>query len=154
MDRRDLNLPQASRTSFWLHGAAWPFPEYDNAETFVDRLVREGLLVRDAVVDAVLHGRTPALSPRSVQYRFLRATGLTRRKIQQIERARQAAVLLERGQPIPDVVYTAGYFDQSHLIRDFVAFSGISPADYLRRLRELRKNGTHPIKLNHLPLAG
>src|SRR4029077_5290403 len=27
-----------------------------------------------------------------------------------------------------------GYFDQSHLIRDFVAFSGISPADYLRRL--------------------
>lgn len=25
-----------------------------------------------------------------------------------------------------------GYFDQSHLIRDFVAFSGLTPADYLR----------------------
>lgn len=47
-----------------------------------------------------------------------------------------------------------GYFDQSHLIRDFVAFSGISPADYLRRLHDLRKDGTHPIKFNHLPLAG
>lgn len=47
-----------------------------------------------------------------------------------------------------------GYFDQSHLIRDFVAFSGISPADYLRRVHDLRKDGTHPIKFNHLPLAG
>ena len=47
-----------------------------------------------------------------------------------------------------------GYFDQSHLIRDFVAFSGISPADYLRRLHVLRNDGTHPIKSNHLPLAG
>ena len=47
-----------------------------------------------------------------------------------------------------------GYFDQSHLIRDFVAFSGISPADYLRRLHDLRKDGTQPIKLSHLPLAG
>jgi AraC-like DNA-binding protein len=47
-----------------------------------------------------------------------------------------------------------GYFDQSHLIRDFVAFSGISPADYLRRLHDLRKDGTYPIKFNHLPLAG
>jgi AraC-like DNA-binding protein len=47
-----------------------------------------------------------------------------------------------------------GYFDQSHLIRDFVAFSGISPADYLRRLRDVRNDGTHPIKFNHLPSAG
>ena len=47
-----------------------------------------------------------------------------------------------------------GYFDQSHLIRDFVAFSGMSPADYLCRLHALRNDGTHPIKINHLPLAG
>jgi AraC-like DNA-binding protein len=47
-----------------------------------------------------------------------------------------------------------GYFDQSHLIRDFVEFSGLSPADYLRRLHEFRKDGTDPIKFNHLPLAG
>jgi len=45
-----------------------------------------------------------------------------------------------------------GYFDQSHLIRDFLAFSGFSPADYLRRLNELRRQGSH-VKFNHLPLA-
>ncbi len=45
-----------------------------------------------------------------------------------------------------------GYFDQSHLIRDFLAFSGFSPADYLRRLNELRKKGLH-VKFNHLPVS-
>lgn len=45
-----------------------------------------------------------------------------------------------------------GYFDQSHLIRDFLTFSGLSPADYLRRISDLRKQGSH-IKFNHLPVA-
>jgi AraC-like DNA-binding protein len=45
-----------------------------------------------------------------------------------------------------------GYFDQSHLIRDFHAFSGFSPADYLRRLRDLRLKGLG-FKFNHLPVA-
>ena len=45
-----------------------------------------------------------------------------------------------------------GYFDQSHLIRDFLAFSGFSPADYLRRLTQLRHQGLH-VKFNHLPVA-
>lgn len=45
-----------------------------------------------------------------------------------------------------------GYFDQSHLIRDFVAFSGFSPADYLGRLRDLRSN-SQQVKFNHLPLS-
>jgi len=33
-----------------------------------------------------------------------------------------------------------------------LAFPGFSPADYLRRLSDLRRQGTH-IKFNHLPLA-
>jgi AraC-like DNA-binding protein len=45
-----------------------------------------------------------------------------------------------------------GYFDQSHLIRDFVAFSGLSPTDYVRRLDELRDRGLQA-KFNHLPLT-
>src|SRR6266404_3190248 len=45
MDLRDTNLPEASSTSFWLCGSAWPYPDYDNADTFVDRLVRTGLLL-------------------------------------------------------------------------------------------------------------
>jgi AraC-like DNA-binding protein len=56
---------------------------------------------------------------------------------------------------VPDWTQLAldyGYFDQAHLIRDFRAFSGLSPVDYLHRLRELGTQGLH-VKFNHLPLA-
>jgi AraC-like DNA-binding protein len=51
-----------------------------------------------------------------------------------------------------ELAFEYGYFDQSHLIRDFVAFSGISPADYVRRQTALRALGAH-MKRNHLSLA-
>jgi AraC-like DNA-binding protein len=67
----------------------------------------------------------------------------------------QRVLALTHQIPEPDWSQLAldhGYFDQSHLIRDFLAFSGFSPADYLRRLRDLRQQGLH-VKFNHLPLA-
>ena len=114
--------------SFWLQGSAWQFPDYENADIFVDRLVREGLLVRDPIVDAVLQGHPQALSIRSLQYRFLQATGLTHKAIQQIERARYAMTLLHQGTSILDTVYKAGYYDQSHMTNSLKRFLGQTPA--------------------------
>jgi hypothetical protein len=135
LDRRDADLPQATRTSFWFQGAAWEVPTFENADTFVAWLVREGLLVRDPVVEAVLRGQPQALSPRSIQYRFVQATGLTYKTIQQIERARQAKALLEQGVSILDTVHEAGYFDQSHLTNSLKRFLGQAPAQ-LARVRQ------------------
>jgi hypothetical protein len=70
-------LPGAVGRSFWLDGSAWRFPDYDNAETFVGRLVRNGALVRDPSVGAALRTRPQELSARTMRHRFLRATGLT-----------------------------------------------------------------------------
>ncbi len=50
----EMLLPEATSKSFWLNGCAWQFPDYENADTFVTRLVRESLLVREPVVDAAL----------------------------------------------------------------------------------------------------
>lgn len=127
-DWRNVDLPEANSQSFWLHGSAWKFPNYENVDTFIARLVREGLLVTDPVVDAVLQGHTQALSMRSVQYRFLHATGLTHRTIQQITRARRAYALLEQGVSILDTVFEAGYADQPHLTRSLKRFFGQTPA--------------------------
>ena len=44
---RSLDLPLVSPNSFWLDGATWELPRYDNADVFVDRLARAGLLVHD-----------------------------------------------------------------------------------------------------------
>ena len=49
-----VDLPEARSDSFWLNGSAWQFPNYENADTFVDRLVRGGLLIREPVVDTAL----------------------------------------------------------------------------------------------------
>lgn len=110
-----VNLPEATSQSVWLNSSAWQFPEYANVETFVDKLVREGLLVHEPIVDAALRGQLQERSLRSVQRRFIQATGLTHSAIRQIERARQAATLLEQGVSIVDTVEQTGYADQSHL---------------------------------------
>jgi hypothetical protein len=128
LDQRDATLPAATGQSFWLHGSSWPLPTFDTAEVFVRRLERERLLVLDPLVDGVVAGQPPELSVRSVQDRFLRATGLSRSLVRQIERARAAAKLLEGGTPILDVVDVAGYFDQPHLTRSLTRFLGQTPA--------------------------
>src|SRR5258708_26842145 len=130
-----VTLPLATSTSFWLHGSAWQFPDYDNADTFVDRLVREGLLVREPVVGAALQGQLKDLSLRSVQRRFLQAAGVTHSAARQIERARYATLLLQQGISILDTIEEPGYFDQPHLTRSLKYYIGLTPAQLIRQSR-------------------
>lgn len=125
---RSLMLPQASSTSFWLDGSAWELPGPDNADVFVDRLVRAGLLVRDPVASAAVQDDVEGLSTRSVERRVARATGLTRGAIRQIRRAEWAVELLGRGVPALDVARQAGYADQPHLTRSLKRFVGQTPS--------------------------
>ena len=136
-DRRDAMLPAASGRSFWLDGSAWEYPTFENADTFVARLVRKGLIARDFVVDAMLHGHGGRLPLRSAQRHFLQATGITHRTLLTIERARRAAMLLRAGASILDTVHEAGYFDQAHLTRALGALIGTTPAELRRGTRQL-----------------
>lgn len=130
----DVILPEAgSDQSFWLHGSAWRLPDFENVETFVARMVWEGLLVREPVVNAVLQDQfDDDVSSRTVRRRFLHSTGLTPKLIQQIERAKQAAAMLEQGVPILDAVFEAGYADQPHMTRSLNRFLGQTPAQIAR----------------------
>jgi len=128
-----VTLPGATSKSFWLGGSAWQFPDYDNADTFVGRLVRESLLLRDPVVGEALQGHFKDLSLRSVQRRFLQATGVTQSTARQIERARSATLLLQQGVSIPDTIHEADYFDQPHLTRSLKYFIGQTPAQILHQ---------------------
>jgi hypothetical protein len=129
---QEITLPGAVRRSFWLNSTSWQFPDFENADTFVDRLAREETLIHDPVVGDVLKGHVPAIAPRTVRHRFLRATGLTRGQIVQIERAQEAAALLRSGISILDTVDQCGYFDQPHLTRSLKQWVGYTPAQIIR----------------------
>jgi AraC-like DNA-binding protein len=132
----EVNLPLVSRSSFWLTGSTWQLPDYDNADTFAARLVREGLLVRDQLVDAAIQGQLSDSQTRTIQRRFKHSTGLTQNMARQIERARYATYLLQQGVSILDTVEQAGYFDQPHLTRSLRHFVGQTPAQILQQSRE------------------
>jgi len=125
-------LPTLSRQSFWLAGSSWQFPDFENADTFVDRMARSGILVGDPVVSATLQDQPEAVPERTVRHHFRCATGLTQKFIQQMQRAQQAQALLRQGTSVLDTVYEAGYFDQAHLTRSLKHFLGYTPAQIAR----------------------
>ena len=89
-------------------------------------------------MQAALDGQPVGASLRTVQRRFLQATGLRHGIICQIKRARYATVLLKQGASILDTVAEAGYFDQPHLTRSLRRFIGQTPAQLASRQRTER----------------
>jgi len=107
----------------------------------------------DAVAVAVnqLHGGTPVrdvvehagLSHRRFIEIFTAQVGMTPKLFSRVQRFQRASSLtLRQGSPDwSNVAVECGYCDQSHLIRDFIAFSGFSPVDFLRHsVPELKEN--------------
>ena len=107
--------------------------------------------------------------PRAVVRKLAREAGLSDRRFIDVFRSEiglnpklfsrigRFQRVLTKVDPLPEpewehVALEHGYFDQSHLIRDFVEFSGFGPADYLRHLKDLRHSGVH-VKFNHLPVG-
>jgi len=141
-NRNDVTLPSASSRTFHLSGSAWEYPTYENIDTFVQRLVKRGLIVSDphvaAALDAVAHPDASRHgSVRTAQRRVMNATGLTCAAIRQIERARRATELLQRGATILEVTHDLGYFDQAHLTRSLTRFIGQTPAQVARGVEQL-----------------
>jgi methylphosphotriester-DNA--protein-cysteine methyltransferase len=117
--------------------STWEYPDFENAEIFVKRLVHDGLIAMDYSVGAALQGQRQDLSIRSAQRHFLRATGITHSTIRQIERARHATNLLKQGVSILDTVHEAGYYDQAHLTRALNSLIGQTPAQIIRAEQQL-----------------
>ena len=136
-DHHDVTLAPATSRSFWLNGSALEYPSFDNAETFVKRLAKSGILTRDPIVADTLLRSPRNLSLRSAQRHFLQSTGVTYATFRQIERARLATILLREEGSILDVVSRLGYFDQAHLTRSLRHFIGETPAKIKKSQKQL-----------------
>ena len=62
---------------------------------------------------------------------------MTRARIRQIERAREATALLRDGAAAIDVAHDLGYFDQAHLTHSVAHFIGQTPTRIARAQEQL-----------------
>lgn len=97
-----------------------------------------GTTVREAA-------RHLGLSQRRFIQVFKAEVGLTPKLFSRIQRFQQTRSFI-RQTPSPDWAALAldlGYFDQSHFIREFQEFSGLSPTDYMNRHRRVVEHDVH-----------
>ncbi len=69
------------------------------------------------------------LSERHFQRRFSQTVGISPQSYLRVKRFNEAIRLIKSGQyeKLTDVAYALNFYDQSHLIRDIKAFSGVTP---------------------------
>jgi AraC-like DNA-binding protein len=79
--------------------------------------------------------RTLELSERQLERRMLARTGMTPKRYARLRRFERAAALLSKSVPLAQVAHEAGYYDQSHFIREFQNLVGTSPGKFVQRGR-------------------
>lgn len=138
----------------WLAGPAGPGPDAA-AEAVLDAIEQllAGMLVPDAAPDPVVRDaierleRDPSrpigalaaawgLGHPTFVARFRRATGLTPKRYAELLRFHRLidATPVPGTAPWSELAADGGYYDQSHVIRDFKRFTGYTPAEYHRRV--------------------
>jgi AraC-like DNA-binding protein len=92
--------------------------------------------------------RSVGLSPRRFIEVFTAEVGLTPKLYGRIQRFQRVRALARQDLALDwaQLAVDCGYFDQSHLISDFRALSGLTPTEYLRQRSET-------VLSNHVPLA-
>ena len=118
-------LPVHSNERFELCGHMFAFPTFENAETLVEQMVANGILKNDPVVG----GEQSAHSDRTAQRHFTTTTGMSRKALEQIERAQHAVLLLKNGERPADAAASSGYSDQPHLTKSLKKIMGVSPTN-------------------------
>lgn len=90
--------------------------------------------------------RLIGFSERQLARKFKKQVGLTPKILARIMRFQRFLALARttRALTLADAAQCCGYYDQSHFIRDFTAFSGVSPLNYLTASHEMSDHFTTP----------
>jgi AraC-like DNA-binding protein len=85
------------------------------------------------------------LSQRRFIQVFKAEVGMTPKLFSRIQRFQQTRTFIQHNPSInwADLAVDLGYFDQSHLIREFLEFSGLSPTDYINRHKRINEHNIH-----------
>jgi AraC-like DNA-binding protein len=121
-------------------------------------------VVQYAVREIALHPGAisiPALSDRigisqnHLGTQFKRIVGVPTKELTRVYRFAHALRSIDPAQPVDwaQVAQSSHFYDQSHFNKDFLAFTGYSPGDYLRRRRRFHsENPEQAHELGYLPV--
>jgi AraC-like DNA-binding protein len=98
----------------------------------VDRIVDSGGRIPIATL-----ARETGFTRKHLGNLFLRQVGMSAKAVARVHRFRGAMALLDVAEQVPwaELADLCGYYDQSHLINEFRAFSGFAPTELVRRQR-------------------
>jgi AraC-like DNA-binding protein len=125
------SLPMVNNHSFRFGKHTLEIPHFDEAEGFVDELIKKRVLTVNMAVSRALQGASLKISSRSLQRHYKTTTGLTKSQMEQIKRARKAYYLLQQGKSLIDTAFEAGYADQAHMTRSLKLLAGQTPGQIL-----------------------
>jgi AraC-like DNA-binding protein len=155
LDAAELTDARVDLTSFWgqLAGELWQrlgeataanrvwllqeaLASRANGRIKVDTFIHHCVARIEAACGALRIGdleKTTGLSTRQLERKFARHLGISPKTFSRVVRFKSVAAVTARSDP-PDWVTLAGdfgYADQPHLVREFKAFSGLTPVEYL-----------------------
>jgi AraC-like DNA-binding protein len=92
------------------------------------------------------------VSHRHFVAQFTRAVGLTPKLYARVLRFAHSLELIQRARPPSwaSLALTGGYSDQAHFVREFRAFSGLTPSEYGRQRLEYANHVPVPLQVNFL----
>lgn len=110
------------------------------AERKSTRLDRVGHILKTMTKDPAEVKINAIASQHGITSRYLNKlifqhTGLTPISINKIRRFQFSLKLIAKNnQPLTSIAYDCGYFDQSHFIKEFKSFTGLTPSAYLKSI--------------------
>ncbi|SDL04666.1 Helix-turn-helix domain-containing protein [Catalinimonas alkaloidigena] len=115
----------------FLHNQLARFHQKDNYFTEALRRIR----AQETAFSATSLGKALFVSERQSQRLFKEKLGISPKAYHRLMRFRDALTRTRRNQVVSwaQLAYELGYTDQAHLIRDFKAFSGVTPAHFAER---------------------
>lgn len=109
-----------------------PIPSHDHL------IIQKGMaLIRQCkgqTTAGVLSDRL-STTPKSLERKFSRYLGKTTKQVMKLVRFQEVVSGLssDRISSLTDLAYRHGYFDQAHFIKDFKAYAGFSPKEFVAR---------------------
>jgi len=126
---------------------------YQTNEYNYERVARSmQLIMTDPYTHVLSLAQETCLGYRHFKRLFTKYTGINPKEYIRIVRFQRAlyALQYDKGMEITRLAYLSGYYDHSHLIKDFRALSGCCPTEYLLRRKPYSTLFSNDCRLNRI----